>query len=156
MLNQKTLSTSEWKYWTCADTNLNSLWQKYNNSPYTSPLHGVWELQCLTKKFDFWGVFIQNTNPNVIIKASIFKVSSHQKLVFRSGVWFLFVLTDSISLNLNLQKRKLYKFLFSTVYTFVQHFCTIDPKFGDVFCVFGLFWYLANIRATIFTYSSRV
>ena len=35
------------------------------------------------------------------------KVFSHKKLVFRSGVWvlFLFVLTDAILLNLNLQQR---------------------------------------------------
>ena len=35
------------------------------------------------------------------------KVASHEKLVFRSGVWFLFlfVLTDAILLKLDLQKR---------------------------------------------------
>ena len=51
------------------------------------------------------------------------KVSSYQKLVFRSGVGFLFlfVLTDAILLNLDLQKRTPDLIIFSNVYTFVYH-----------------------------------
>ena len=48
------------------------------------------------------------------------KVASDEKLVFRSGVrfLFLFVLTDAILLNLNLQKRTPDMDLFETLYTF--------------------------------------
>ena len=51
------------------------------------------------------------------------KVSCHQKLVFRSAVrfLFLFVLTDAILLNLDLQKRTPDLIDFSTVYTFAYH-----------------------------------
>ena len=51
------------------------------------------------------------------------KVSCHQKLVFRSAVHFLFlfVLTDEILLNLDLQKRTPDLDDFSTVYTFAYH-----------------------------------
>ena len=48
------------------------------------------------------------------------KVSYYEKLVFKSGVrfLFLFVLTDAILLNLNLQKRTPDLDIFATVYTF--------------------------------------
>ena len=51
------------------------------------------------------------------------KVSSHEKLVFRSGVGFLFLfdLTDAILPNLDLQKRTPDLIIFSKVYTFVYH-----------------------------------
>ena len=51
------------------------------------------------------------------------KVSSYHKLVFRSAVrfLFLFVLTDAILLNLDLQKRTPDLGDFSTVYTFAYH-----------------------------------
>ena len=51
------------------------------------------------------------------------KVSSHEKLVFRSGVGFLFlfVLTDAILLNLDLQKRTPDLDFFATVYTFAYY-----------------------------------
>ena len=51
------------------------------------------------------------------------KVSCHQELVFRSSVrfLFLFVLTNSILLNLDLQKRTPDLDDFSTVYTFANH-----------------------------------
>ena len=68
------------------------------------------------------------------------KVVYLKKLVFGSGVRFsiLFVLVDAILLSLDLQKRTSYKIFFSIPYTFVSHFCTIYPKFGDVFCNFDL------------------
>ena len=49
------------------------------------------------------------------------KVPYHEKLVLKCGVGFLilFVLTDAILLRLDLQKRTMYKFNFSTFYTFV-------------------------------------
>ena len=52
------------------------------------------------------------------------KVSSHEKLAFRSGVWFLFVLTDAILLNLNFKKRTSFR------YDFVNcvHFCLTNLK----------------------------
>ena len=78
------------------------------------------------------------------------KVSIHEKLVLRSVVWslFLFVLTDSILLNLNLQKRTLNKFVFLTVSTFVQQIWRKYSNIGRVF--FVLQWWKKQIRKTRF------
>ena len=63
------------------------------------------------------------------------KVSCIEKLVIRSGIQFLFlfVLTDAILLNLNLQKRTPDLDFFATVYTFAGYQRTKYPNIGNLF-----------------------
>ena len=53
-------------------------------------------------------------------------------------VFFCFVLTDSILLNLDLQKRTPDLDNFSTAYTFACYLCTKYPKIRDIFFIKGL------------------
>ena len=59
------------------------------------------------------------------------------KVGLKSGVGFLilFVLTDAILLRLDLQKRTIYKFSFSTFYKFVKHIPTKYQKIGSMFFI---------------------
>ena len=67
------------------------------------------------------------------------KVSCLEKLVFRSGVsfLFLFVLTDAILLKLDLQKRTLVLDNSPNGKLFAQQKCIKYPKIGNVYLIFN-------------------
>ena len=71
------------------------------------------------------------------------KVSSHEKLVFRTGVWFLFlfVLTETRICKKGHHKN----FIFQQSSLLFNTFWIIYPKFVDAFCIKGLFWFLACV-----------
>ena len=68
------------------------------------------------------------------------KVSSHQKLVFRNHVQFLFlfVLMDAILLKMDLQKRTNDLDTLANQKLFVLQKCIIYPKIGNVFFIFNI------------------
>ena len=75
------------------------------------------------------------------------KVFNHQKLVFKSGVWFLFVLTGAILLNLNLQKRTSSDIKLPSQKLFVQQKWCLYPKFTRVFYILDIKVILCSVMS---------
>ena len=76
------------------------------------------------------------------------KVFNHQKLVFKSGVrfLFLFVLTDAILLNLNLQKRTSSDIKLPSQKLFVQQKWCLYPKFMRVYYILDIKVILCSVN----------